>query len=141
DVLAGLARDRLIGTRIHAARTRMAARKHWLQHAPAEAGGIVIDDGAANAMIEKGASLLPGGVIAADGDFRRGDLVEVRLRKARLREGETGGSADRAVARGVSQYSAADIRRIARRHSRDIEATLGYNYGETIVHRDDLVLL
>ncbi len=141
DVLEGLSRDRLIGTRIHAARTRMAARKHWLQHAPAEAGGIVVDDGAANAMIEKGASLLPGGVIGADGDFRRGDLVEVRLRRAQSRAGDTGTRVDQLVARGVSQYSAADIRRIARRHSRDIEATLGYNYGETIVHRDDLVLL
>ena len=47
---------------------------------------------------------------------------------------------DNKVARGVSQYSAADIRRIARRHSRDIEAALGYNYGENIIHRDDLVL-
>jgi glutamate 5-kinase len=34
-----------------------------------------------------------------------------------------------------------DIRRIARRHSRDIEAVLGYNYGENVIHRDDLVLL
>ncbi|RBC83786.1 glutamate 5-kinase, partial [Xanthomonas oryzae pv. oryzae] len=44
-------------------------------------------------------------------------------------------------ARGVSQYSAVDIRRIARRHSRDIENVLGYSYGENVVHRDDLVLL
>lgn len=141
DVLSALARDRLIGTRIHAARTRMAARKHWLQHAPAEAGGIVVDDGAAHAMVEKGASLLPGGVLAADGDFRRGDLVEIRHRRMHVRAGEEGGCIDVPLARGVSQYSAADIRRIARRHSRDIEAALGYNYGDTIVHRDDLVLL
>ncbi|RBF10937.1 glutamate 5-kinase, partial [Xanthomonas oryzae pv. oryzae] len=40
-----------------------------------------------------------------------------------------------------SQYSAVDIRRIARRHSRDIENVLGYSYGENVVHRDDLVLL
>jgi len=41
----------------------------------------------------------------------------------------------------VSQYSAVDIRRIARRHTRDIDGVLGYNYGENIVHRDDMVLL
>ncbi|MGJ4729569.1 glutamate 5-kinase [Luteimonas sp. SDU101] len=132
DVLEGLARDTLRGTRIHALRSRVAVRKHWLQNAPAEAGGIVIDEGAANALVEKGASLLPGGVLTADGDFRRGDMVEVRLR--------TGDGTHR-VARGVSQYSAADIRRIARRHSREIESVLGYSYGGTVIHRDDLMLV
>lgn len=132
DVLADLARDALRGTRIHALRSRVAVRKHWLQNAPAEPGGIVIDEGAANALVEKGASLLPGGVITAEGEFRRGDMVEVLLR------GEDGSER---VARGVSQYSAADIRRIARRHSREIESVLGYSYGGTVIHRDDLMLV
>ncbi|MGY1409569.1 glutamate 5-kinase [Luteimonas sp. A611] len=132
DVLEGLARDSLSGTRIHALRSRVAVRKHWLQNAPAEPGGIIIDAGAANALVEKGASLLPGGVLTAEGDFRRGDMVEVLLR-------DEAGS--RRVARGVSQYSAADIRRIARRHSREIEAALGYSYGGTVIHRDDLMLV
>jgi len=131
-VLAGLAQDRLRGTRIHALRSRIAVRKHWLQNAPAEPGGIVIDSGAANALVEKGASLLPGGVVAAEGDFRRGDMVEVLLRDDR---------GTRRIARGVSQYSAVDIRRVARRHSREIESVLGYNYGENIIHRDDLMLV
>jgi len=47
----------------------------------------------------------------------------------------------RAVARGISQYSAVDVARIAGRHSRDIESILGYNYGGNVIHRDDLVLL
>jgi glutamate 5-kinase len=132
EVLAALARDRLLGTRIHAAQSRIAARKHWLHNAPLEPGAILIDDGATHALIEKGASLLPGGVVGAEGDFRRGDMVALVQRDE---------DSEIPVARGVSQYSAADIRRIARRHSRDIEATLGYNYGENIVHRDDLVLL
>ena len=132
DVLEALADDRLRGTRIHALRSRVAVRKHWLQNAPAEPGGIVVDGGAANALVEKGASLLPGGVITAEGDFRRGDMVEVVLQ-------EQGGR--QRVARGVSQYSASDIRRIARRHSREIEAVLGYSYGGTVIHRDDLTLV
>ena len=132
DVLEELARDTLRGTRIHALRSRVAVRKHWLQNAPAEPGGIVIDEGAANALVEKGASLLPGGVVTAEGEFRRGDMVEVLLRG----EGDSG-----CVARGVSQYSAADIRRIARRHSREIESVLGYSYGGTVIHRDDLMLV
>ncbi|MEA9557305.1 glutamate 5-kinase [Xanthomonas nasturtii] len=132
EVVRGLAQDRLSGTRIHAARTRIAARKYWLRHSPVEAGAILIDAGAATALSDKGASLLPGGVAGAEGDFRRGDMVEIRLRDA---DGE------RCLARGVSQYSALDIRRIARRHSREIDSVLGYSYGENVVHRDDLVLL
>jgi glutamate 5-kinase len=132
EVVRGLALDHLQGTRIRAARSRIAARKHWLRHAPVEPGAIVVDAGAAGALADRGASLLPGGVIAAEGDFRRGDMVEVLLRDA---DGE------RRIARGISQYSAVDVRRIARRHSREIEAVLGYNYGGNVIHRDDLVLL
>lgn len=132
DAVRALTHGRLHGTRFRPAQNRLAARKYWLRNAPLEDGAIIIDAGAALALAERGASLLPGGVVTAEGEFRRGDMVEVMLRD------ETG---SRRVARGVSQYSAVDIRRIARRHSRDIEAILGYNYGGNIIHRDDLVLL
>ncbi len=131
-VLEDLARDRLRGTRIHALRSRLAVRKHWLQNTPAEPGGVVVDAGAANALIERGASLLPGGVVTAEGGFRRGDVVEVLL--------DGGSGPQRRIARGIAQYSADDVRRIARRHSNDIQAVLGYNYGGNIIHRDDLAL-
>lgn len=132
DAIAALARGRLLGTRFRPAQNRLAARKYWLRNVPVEAGAIVVDAGAAGAMAGKGASLLPGGVSTAEGDFRRGDMVDVVLRT---------GEGDQRIARGVSQYSAIDIRRIARRHSREIEGILGYTYGENVVHRDDLVLL
>ena len=130
--VSALARGALIGTRFRPAQNRLAARKYWLRNVPVEAGAIVVDAGAANAMGQKGASLLPGGVATAEGDFRRGDMVELVLRDD---------AGERRIARGVSQYSAVDIRRIARRHSREIEGILGYTYGENVVHRDDLVLL
>lgn len=132
SAVSALSRGALLGTRFRPAQNRLAARKYWLRNVPVEAGAIVVDAGAANAMGQKGASLLPGGVATAEGDFRRGDMVELVLRD------EAG---DHRIARGVSQYSAVDIRRIARRHSREIEAILGYTYGENVVHRDDLVLL
>jgi glutamate 5-kinase len=125
--VARLARGTLTGTRLHAPRTRLAARKYWLRHAP-PAGRIVVDDGAATAVRARGASLLPSGVSAAEGDFARGDVIEIA-------DGVT------VFARGIAQYAAVDIRRIARRHTRDIEAMLGYSYGENVVHRDDLVVL
>lgn len=118
---------RLRGTLVDAATTRMQARKYWLRHAPAAAGSIGVDDGAARALAGGRASLLPGGVTGAQGEFQRGDLVEIV---------DAGG---RAVARGLSQYAASEVRRLAGRHSRDIEVVLGYSYGSEVVHRDDLV--
>lgn len=125
-----LGKGRLRGTRVRAPQSRMAARKKWLQHVPLMPGLIMIDAGAAHALDGKGASLLPGGIVDARGEFARGDMVEIRC----LDE-----HGERRVARGLTQYSATDIRRIARVHSREIEARLGYNYGECVVHRDDMV--
>jgi len=125
--LERLAHDSLVGTRFLAPRTRLAARKYWLRHVP-PAGRITIDTGAAQAVRSRGASLLPGGVTAVDGEFGRGDVVEIA-------DGQG------AMARGVAQYAAADVRRIAGRHTREIESVLGYSYGENVIHRDDLVVL
>jgi len=63
------------------------------------------------------------------GEFHRGDMVEI------IDAGAV------SIARGICQYGAAEIRRLAGCHSRDIEARLGYSYGDEVVHRDDLVRL
>ncbi|MEW9570967.1 glutamate 5-kinase [Rhodanobacter sp. Si-c] len=127
--VAALAEGRLHGTLIDAAATRMQARKYWLRHAPSAPGCIRVDAGAARALAGGRASLLPGGIATAQGEFQRGDLVEIV-------------DADgKPVARGLSQYAAAEVRRLAGRHSSDIEAVLGYTHGHEIVHRDDLVTL
>jgi len=127
--VAALAEGRLRGTLIDAAATRMQARKYWLRHAPAAAGGIRVDEGAVRVVAGGRASLLPGGIVAAWGEFHRGDLVEIA------------GTAGQVVARGISQYGAGEVSRLAGRHSRDIEQVLGYSYGAEVVHRDDMVSL
>ncbi|MDC8015136.1 glutamate 5-kinase [Tahibacter soli] len=132
DGLRLLAADRLRGTRFRAEGTRLHARKYWLRHAPSAGGRIRVDAGCARALAGGGASLLPGGIVGIDGDFARGDMVEIET----LRD-ETWTR----VARGISQYAASEVRRIAGRKSHEIEAALGYSYGETVVHRDDLVCL
>jgi glutamate 5-kinase len=126
-----LLRDGYRGTLFTAAQTRLAARKYWLRHAAGASGTIRVDAGAATAL-RAGKSLLPGGVLGADGEFARGDIVEIA-------EAGTGGR--RAIARGLAQYSAAEVRRLAGRHTREIEPTLGFCYGDTIVHRDDFVAI
>lgn len=124
-----LQHGRLRGTLIDAASSRMQARKYWLRHAPAAPGHIRIDAGAARALSSGRVSLLPGGVLGADGDFHRGDLVEIV------------DAAGAAIARGLSQYGAAEVRRLAGRHSREIDSVLGYQHGDEVVHRDDLATI
>jgi glutamate 5-kinase len=126
-VVAALGAGVLHGTLVAALANRRSARKQWLGHAPAS--GVLRIDAGAGAALLRGASLLPGGVLAVAGDFRRGDVVEVRSEDGIV------------LARGQAQYNAADGARIAGRHSREIEAILGFRYGEALVHRDDLVLL
>jgi len=128
EVVRALHDDCLHGTLVLAQGDRLRARKQWLRHAPSS-GRLQVDAGAFAALHRQGASLLPGGVVSADGEFRRGDVVEIAL------------DDEAAFARGLAQYSSNEIRRIARRHSNEIEGILGFRYGESVVHRDDLVLL
>jgi glutamate 5-kinase len=129
-----LEQGRLRGTLIHTGRSRMQARKYWLRHAPAAPGCICVDAGAAKALNGGRASLLPGGITQVSGEFNRGDMVEIITI-----ENNAAGTAP--IARGISQYGSAEVRRLAGCHSRDIEARLGYSYGDEVIHRDDLVRL
>ena len=114
-----------VGTLFHRVRERPAARLFWLAHATEPRGRLHLDPGAVRAVVHRGASLLPAGVTAVDGQFSAGDpvdLVDV--------EG-------RAVARGLVNYDAAELPPLLGRSTVD----LGPGYGKEIVHRDDLVLL
>ena len=126
-VVQALGHGVLHGSFFAAHGNRISARKQWLRHAPS--GGVLVVDAGARAALLRGASLLPGGVRSVEGDFRRGDVVEVR------------DEAGTVLARGQAQYNAVESTRIAGRHSRDIEAVLGFRYDEAMIHRDDLVLL
>ncbi|MDR3448073.1 MULTISPECIES: glutamate 5-kinase [unclassified Dyella] len=129
DTVAALAQGQLRGTYFAAGRSRMQARKYWLRHAPSAPGCVKVDAGAVKALASGRASLLPGGVLEVAGEFHRGDLVEIV------------DASGRAIARGLCQYGATEVQRLAGRHSRDIDVVLGYSYGAEIVHRDDLATL
>ena len=130
DVVAELAQDRVRGTLFRASGSRLAARKYWLRHAPGSGARLRVDAGAASA-IASGASLLPGGIVGVDGEFARGDIVDVAIE---------GHERQRVIARGLCQYAAGEVRRLAGRRSHEIEALLGFSYGDSIVRRDDLVV-
>jgi len=105
----------------------LSARKKWIKGSLKTAGALVIDDGAVRAL-SAGKSLLPAGVTAIDGEFNRGDVVDVKDKKGRV------------LARGLVAYAAEDARRIAGRKSAEIEKLLGFRGRDEIVHRDDLVV-
>jgi glutamate 5-kinase len=104
-----------------------SARKAWIAGAVNPSGTIVVDDGAARALL-RGTSLLPAGVVAIEGVFERGDAVIVRTRSG----AEAG--------RGLSAYSSVDITRIAGHKTGEIAEILGYRGRDEIIHRDDLVV-
>ena len=105
----------------------LSARKKWIAGSLKSAGALVVDDGAVKALAQ-GKSLLPAGVTGIDGEFKRGDVVEVK---------DKGG---RVLARGLVAYAAEDARRIAGHKSREIEKLLGFRGRDEMVHRDDLVV-
>jgi glutamate 5-kinase len=104
DHLDALGRGEMPGTLFRRTERPLSARKHWMLHALPTAGRIVVDDGAAEALRHEGASLLPSGVVAVEGDFVRGDAIEV--------EGEGYDDGSSRVAKGITQYGADDLRRI-----------------------------
>lgn len=127
--LAAIADDQLHGTLIPAHGPRLLARKLWLRHQPACRGRLRIDAGACQALAERGASLLPGGVVGVEGDFSSRAIVDLVS------------EAGRRIGRGLVQYHASDLQRIAGRHSQDIEDVLGFHNGRAVVRRDNLILL
>jgi len=107
----------------------LSSRKHWLAYGSRPMGRLVVDDGARRALVEKGRSLLPAGVIEVEGEFGLGDLVSVVSRDGTE------------FARGLTSYRADELNRIRGVRTADIEATLGYKYLDEVIHRDDLVIL
>lgn len=128
--LEALSRDECPGTLFEAAGSQLSAKDHWMRHALASQGRIVVDAGAARALRARGASLLAAGVLDASGAFRAGDAVEVYEP-----------AADMPLAKGIAQYDMAELKRIAGRPSAAIATILGYEGPDTVIHRDDLVLL
>ncbi len=113
-------------TRFAPAASPGTARKRWIAGALGSGARIAVDAGAANAL-RRGKSLLPAGVTAVEGNFRRGDAVRI--------VGPDGAE----IAIGLIAYDAEAARRIAGRQSGEIEALLGYKGRDVLVHRDDMV--
>jgi glutamate 5-kinase len=129
DVLLRLVSGESIGTLLTAPMLSLAARKQWLADHLQVSGKLVLDPGAVKALHSEGKSLLPIGIKSVSGEFNRGAVV------ACVAEDGT------EIARGLTNYSATEARRIAGHASKEIETLLGYGGDTEIIHRDNLVLL
>jgi len=128
DVLQRVAAGESVGT-LFLPGARLRSRKHWLAFTHRPRGELVVDPGAARALLERGRSLLPAGIRAVRGRFRVGDAV------ACVDE------AGRELARGLVAYSADEVERIRGLSTRKIPQVLGYSNGDAVIHRDHLVVL
>lgn len=103
-------------------------RKHWIAFTLKPSGKIFVDDGARSALLKKGKSLLPSGIVRIEGRFERGACIKLC------------GTDGTEFARGLSDYSSGEAEHLIGCKSSEIEGKLGYYYGDVIVHRDNMVL-
>lgn len=119
----------LVGTLFLPTEKPLRSRKHWILHTLRPRGEITVDDGAKEALVRHGKSLLPSGVVDVRGSFTFGDAVSCL------------GQDLREFARGLVNYSARDLAKIKGAHTDSIESILGRKDYDEVIHRDDLVLL
>ena len=129
DILIKLFSGETYGTFFIPVKEKLSSRKCWIGYNIKPKGTIRIDTGAAKAILKRGKSLLPGGIIAVEGDFDVGDAVEL-----------IGGDNSR-MAVGLVNYSSSDISKIMGCKTDQIQDCLGQKRYDEVIHRDNLTLL
>ncbi|MBI5754610.1 glutamate 5-kinase [Candidatus Peregrinibacteria bacterium] len=117
-----------LGTFFPATCAKGENKKRWMKPQIVKDAWIEIDAGAVSAMVSKGASLLPKGVVSVQGDFKRGDIVNVKGHDGEI------------VAYGLVNYSAKDTNRIKGQHSKEIARLLDGQFEPEIMQRDNVVM-
>lgn len=132
EVLDELLNGKLNGTLFLKSANPLTAKKHWMLHAMETNGKILIDSGAVKALIQKGASLLPSGIIDSEGSFKKGEAVEIFSSEGKVKV---------LIAKGIVKYSSEELKLIAGKKSGEIKTILGFSNSDEAINRDDLVLL
>jgi len=116
------------GTFFVPVKEKLASRKCWLAYSSKPKGAVIVDKGAAQAILTKGRSLLPIGIVDVREDFPVGTAVEVCDEK------------NKPLGVGLVNYSANDILKIKGLNSNQIKKQLGYQPYDEVIHRDNLVI-
>ncbi|MEO0293202.1 MAG: glutamate 5-kinase [candidate division WOR-3 bacterium] len=117
-----------IGTTFLPTEDTLSKRKQWLSFNLPICGSLVVDKGAEEAIVKKGKSLLPGGIVEVIGSFPSGSLVKILNEEGKE------------IGRGLVDYSSSEIEKIKRHHSSEIFSILGYVNQEEVIHRRNLVI-
>jgi glutamate 5-kinase len=128
-VLRALFEGKEVGTLFLPRPEKQDSRKHWIAYTVCATGKVVVDDGGREAVVNRGKSLLPGGIVKVEGSFKPGDCVTCVDRSGV------------AFARGLVKYSSQDLERIKGLKSSQIAAVLGQKDYDEVIHRDDLVVI
>jgi len=129
QILLKISQGEKVGTLLTPAAKPLNLKSQWLISQLQVKGKVVLDQGAVNALVNNGKSLLSIGIIESSGDFKRGELVTCV------------DSNEKELARGLINYNSKDTKRICGKSSSDIELILGYIDEDELIHRDNLVLI
>jgi len=129
DIILRIIQGESIGTIFLPQEDRLTSRKHWIAYTLKSRGDLVLDGGAVGALVKRGKSLLPSGIIEVRGTFSKGELVVCLDQNGKP------------LARGLVNYSSAETDRIKGHHSSHILEILGYKVTDEVIHRDNMVLL
>jgi glutamate 5-kinase len=129
DILVRISQGENTGTFFPARVDKMESKKRWVLSGLASKGKVAVDKGAVLALKEQNKSLLPAGIMKAGGEFHRGDIVDILDEKGKR------------IGYGISNYSSSDLAIIGGKHSDKILSLLGYEYGDEVVHRNNMVIV
>ncbi len=130
EMILDLLSNKQIGTTFLPNINKLEKRKSWIANTLLSTGKIFVDEGAFNAILNNGKSLLPAGVKKIAGSFDRGSAIDILL-----------WNTNKPFAKGITNYNNLELEKILGLKSSEISKTLGYTYGETVIHRDDLIIL
>ncbi len=128
DVIIRVVKGEEIGT-LFLPERKLSRNKWWTAFAYRPKGRIWIDEGAEKAIRENGKSLLPSGIFKVEGQFSRGECVEILNKEGIL------------ISKGITNYHSYEIEMIKGLKTVEIEKKLGYKYTDEIIHRDNMVVL
>ena len=118
-----------IGTMIPGANKKFDAKKRWIAYSSTARGSVRVDDGARTALVDDNKSLLASGIVASNGEFASGDVISISDKDGHE------------LARGISNYSSEEVKKLKGLRSADFRSVLGYKAKDEIVHKDNLVIL
>lgn len=128
-ILKAILKGERFGTEFIAREVKPSQKKRWIAHGVRPKGFLSLDNGAVEAIVKRGKSLLPSGIVDVSGHFDTGDAVYCL---------DTSGNR---IAKGLVNYSSEEILRIKGRNTREIDSILGYKYSDEVIHRDNLAIL